>query len=56
MLAYSNIAYSIINDANRGTLEQLNMSNISLSQIVIVRSFSNLLLNIVFSIVLFSLL
>jgi len=52
MLAYSNIAYSIINDANRGTLEQLNMSNISLSQIVIVRSFSNLLLNIVFSIVL----
>ena len=52
MLAYSNIAYSIINYANRGTLEQLNMSNISLSQIVIVRSFSNLLLNIVFSIVL----
>lgn len=51
-LAYSNIAYGIINDANRGTLEQLNMSGISLSQIVIVRSFANLLLNIIFSIVL----
>jgi len=52
MLAYSNIAYSIINDASRGTLEQLNMSGISLSQIVIVRSFANLLLDILFSIIL----
>ncbi len=52
MFAYSNIAYSIINDANRGTLEQLNMSNLSLSQIVVVRSFSNLLLDIIFSIIL----
>lgn len=52
MFAYSNIAYGIINDASRGTLEQLNMSGISLSQIVIVRGFANLLLDIIFSIIL----
>lgn len=52
MAAYSDIAYSIVNDASKGTLEQLNMSNMSLSRILVVRSFSNLLLDIVFSIIL----
>lgn len=50
--AYSNVAYGITSDANRGTLEQLNMSSIKLSTIVTVRSLSNLLINLVVSAVL----
>ncbi|SHH88726.1 ABC transporter permease [Sporanaerobacter acetigenes] len=50
MVAYSDIAFSIIDDASKGTLEQLNMSNINLSQILIVRSISNLLIETIFSI------
>lgn len=46
---YSGIAYGLINDANRGTLEQLNMSGIKLSTIVTVRSLSDLLINIIAS-------
>lgn len=52
MMTYSDIAYGLINDANRGTLEQLNMSGIKLSTIVTVRSLSNLLINLTVSIVL----
>ena len=43
VVAYSDIAYSIVDDANKGTLEQLNMSNISLSKILIVRTISYML-------------
>lgn len=50
--AYSNVAYGITSDANRGTLEQLNMSGIKLSTIVIVRSLSNLLANLIISFIL----
>lgn len=52
MMAYSDAAYSLISDANRGTLEQLNMSSISLSCIITARTISNLLVNLVISIIL----
>lgn len=52
LMAYSGVAYGIIHDANRGTLEQLNMSGIKLSTIVTVRSLSELLINFIISIVL----
>jgi ABC-2 type transport system permease protein len=52
VMAYSDIAYSIINDSSRGTLEQLNMSSISLARILTTRSFSNLLINYLVSIIL----
>lgn len=51
-ISFVDIAYNIIDDANKGTLEQLNMSNIDLSQILVVRSLANLLINVLFSIVL----
>lgn len=50
-MAYSDIAYSVINDSGRGTLEQLNMSGISLARILTARSFSNLLINYLVSII-----
>ncbi|MCQ4922695.1 ABC transporter permease [Tissierella carlieri] len=52
LMAYSGAAYGIIHDANRGTLEQLNMSGIKLSTIVTARSLSDLLVNLIISIVL----
>ncbi len=52
MMIYSGISYGIINDASRGTLEQLNMSGINLSTIVTVRSLTDLLIDIIVSIVL----
>ncbi len=52
LMAYTGAAYGIIHDANRGTLEQLNMSGIKLSTIVTVRSLSDLLINFIISIVL----
>lgn len=52
MMAYSDTSYSIINDASRGTLEQLSMSNLGLHNILIVRSICNLLVNLLISIVL----
>ena len=52
MMTYSSVAYGLINDANRGTLEQLNMSGIKLSTIVTVRSLSDLLINLIVSVVL----
>ena len=52
MMAYSNISYGIMNDANRGTLEQLNMSGIKLSTIVTARSITTLLTNSIVSIIL----
>ncbi len=52
VVAYSDIAYGIIDDANKGTLEQLNMSNLGLSKILIVRTISYLLYYILFSFIL----
>ena len=52
MMAYSDTAYSVMHDADKGTLEQLNMSSISLSRILTVRSFSNLLVYLLTSVVL----
>lgn len=52
MMAYSDTSYSIINDASRGTLEQLSMSNLGLHNILIVRSICNLFANLLISIVL----
>lgn len=51
-ISFVDIAYNVIDDANKGTLEQLNMSNIDLSQILVVRSLANLLINVLFSIIL----
>ncbi len=48
-MAYSNVAHGLMNDANRGTLEQLNMSGIKLSTIVTARSLSTLLVNFIVS-------
>lgn len=50
--AYTDIAYGIMNDAGRGTLEQLNMSGIKLSTIVTVRSICELLITLIVSIIL----
>ncbi|MBW4829351.1 MAG: hypothetical protein KZY61_10395 [Clostridiaceae bacterium] len=52
IMSFVDIAYNVIDDANKGTLEQLNMSNINLSQILVVRSMANLLVNVLLSIVL----
>lgn len=52
MMAYSDTSYSIINDASRGTLEQLSMSNLGLHNILIVRSICNLFMNLLISLVL----
>lgn len=52
VLAYSDISYGIINDANRGTLEQISMPAIGLSKIVLIRSFCELLFNLILSFVL----
>ncbi|MBC8587813.1 hypothetical protein [Paratissierella segnis] len=52
MMTYSGIAYGITNDAGRGTLEQLNMSGISLYIIVTIRGLSDLVVDIMVSIVL----
>lgn len=55
VMAYSDTSSSIINDANRGTLEQISMSSLGLHNILIVRSISNLLVNLIICfIVLFS--
>lgn len=51
VMAYSDISYSVINDASRGTLEQLNMSSIALPHILVMRSISNLMINIIISII-----
>ena len=37
-MSFADIAYNVIDDAIKGVLEQLNMSNINLSQILVVRS------------------
>ncbi|WP_313756026.1 ABC transporter permease [Tissierella sp.] len=52
LMAYTGAAYGVMHDANRGTLEQLNMSGIKLSTIVTIRSLSDLLINFIISIVL----
>ncbi|WP_066506728.1 hypothetical protein [Abyssisolibacter fermentans] len=45
IMVYSDTAYSITNDASRGTLEQISMSNLGLQSVLIVRSISNLIIN-----------
>ncbi|NLY85981.1 MAG: ABC transporter permease [Tissierellia bacterium] len=52
MMAYAGVAYGIIYDASRGTLEQLNMSDLRLSTIVTVRSISDLIVDLLISIIL----
>lgn len=47
LMAYSDTAHSVINDANRGTLEQISMSSIGLHTILAVRSFTNLMVNLI---------
>lgn len=49
MLAYSDTANNIVGDANRGTLEQLSMSSLGLSSILVARSLCNILINILIS-------
>lgn len=49
VLAYSDIAYSIIRDAMRGTLEQLSMPPIGLHNILLIRGICNLLINLILS-------
>lgn len=44
-MAYVNIAYAIINDASKGTLEQVAMSNLGLHSVVIVRAISDTIIN-----------
>ncbi|MCT4541990.1 MAG: hypothetical protein N4A63_00440 [Vallitalea sp.] len=51
MMAYSDIAYGITNDASRGTLEQLNMTNIGLKTIIIIRSICNIIIRLLFSLI-----
>jgi ABC-2 type transport system permease protein len=52
MLAYSDTANNIVGDANRGTLEQLNMSSIGLSSILVVRSLCNIVISVLISFIL----
>lgn len=47
LMAYSDTAHSVINDANRGTLEQISMSSLGLHSILIVRSFTNVIVNLI---------
>jgi ABC-2 type transport system permease protein len=46
VMAYADTANNIINDANRGTLEQISMSNLGLHNVLIVRSITNLIVNL----------
>ncbi|MBC2460451.1 ABC transporter permease [Clostridium beijerinckii] len=52
VLAYSDTANNIVSDANRGTLEQLNMSDLGLSSILVVRSLCNILISVLISFIL----
>ncbi len=47
LMAYSDTAHSVINDANRGTLEQISMSDLGLQSVLIVRSITNLAVNLI---------
>lgn len=52
VMAYSDTSYSVIGDANKGTLEQLSMSNLGLENIFITRSIANLIVNLSISFIL----
>ena len=55
LIAYSSVAYSISNDASKGTLEQICMSSLGLHSVVIVRSIAELIINLIFCfVILFS--
>lgn len=47
VMVYSDTAYSVVSDANTGTLEQISMSNLGLANVLIVRSIANLIINLV---------
>lgn len=49
VMAYADTANNIVNDANRGTLEQISMSNLGLHNVLIVRSLTNLVVNLLIS-------
>jgi ABC-2 type transport system permease protein len=49
VIAYSSTAYSVINDANRGILEQISMSSLGLHNILIVRSITDSIINLLVS-------
>lgn len=46
LMAYSDTANNVISDASRGTLEQISMSNLGLSSVLLVRSICNLIVNL----------
>ncbi|NFF81611.1 hypothetical protein FC764_10235 [Clostridium botulinum] len=46
LMAYSDTANNVINDANTGTLEQISMSNLGLYNILFARSICNLILDL----------
>ncbi|GAA0075862.1 hypothetical protein UT300005_02400 [Clostridium sp. CTA-5] len=46
LMAYSDTANNVINDASRGTLEQISMSNLGLYNVLFVRSICNLIINL----------
>lgn len=52
MMVYSDVAYGITNDASRGTLEQLSMSDMGLHSILIMRSIANMLIYVLICFVL----
>ncbi|WDV45716.1 hypothetical protein PV797_19820 [Clostridiaceae bacterium M8S5] len=47
IMVYSDTAHGIISDANRGTLEQISMSNARLQNVLVIRSLSNLIVNLI---------
>lgn len=49
LMVYENTAYSITKDANTGTLEQINMTDMGFRWILIVRSICDLIINIMIS-------
>lgn len=46
LMVYEDTAFSITRDANRGTLEQISMTDLGLHKVLIVRSISNLIINL----------
>lgn len=47
--AYSDTAYGVINDASKGTLEQISMSSLGLHNVLVVKSLASLLVNLIIS-------
>lgn len=47
MMTYSETAYNITRDATSGTLEQVSMADLSLEAVLVMRSFTNLIVNLI---------